>query len=172
MNLEYYPRLYMLREHAPGAAVPGTCSWSIILGQNLTAACRKFPGEYSNYFLTDCAAWGLKPPTDIRFLSLKNRLNRHFVVVVVFFPKLFRKSRPYILKGFSASTDFTIFSQILWNGTARPSLKDFFSMAMDFGEKVTHLGGTSPQAYALTCKYPGVRSAPERLSSPDHILLI
>ena len=61
-------------------------------------------GGYSNYFLTECAARGLKPLSIFKdFSRSKKRLNRHFF-------RNFRKSRP-ISKGFSASktADFRFF---------------------------------------------------------------
>ena len=90
-------------------------------------ACRAKPpgGGFSNYFLTECAARGLPPlPISKDFVFTKKWMNRHFF-------RNFRKSRPiskrFIYLFFTLKmTDFTIFSQILWNGT---SFKDIFDQS-------------------------------------------
>ena len=103
---------------------------------NSASLAHQLPEGYSNHFLTECAARGLKP------LPISNGWIDEFF-------RNFRKSR-LISKGVSASktADFAIFSQILWNETLQIG---FFWPKWDpclriFGEKVTHLGGTSPHA--------------------------
>ena len=82
-------------------------------------------GGFSNYFLTECAARGLPPlPISKDFVFTKKWMNIHFF-------RNFRKSRPiskrFIYLFFTLKmTDFTIFSQILWNGT---SFKDIFDQS-------------------------------------------
>ena len=108
------------------------------------------PGGYLNYFLTRCAARGLKPlPISKDFSPSKNSWFNSF-----FFSKNFRKLGA-ISKGFSTSkmADFSILAIFVkWD----PLLRFFFFLEKwdpclrIFAEKVTHLGGTSP--YALTCE--------------------
>ena len=70
---------------------------------------------YSNYFLTECAAQGLKPiPISTQELfSLKKGVNKQF------FFKIFANWNPFlrVILPESKMVDFTIFSQIMWNGT-------------------------------------------------------
>ena len=101
----------------------------------------KPPGGYLIYFLTGCAARGLKPlPISKDFSCSKNGW-----IDTVFF-RNFRKSRP-ISKGFSASkpaADFTNFSEILWNGTLKgfswpkwdPCLRIFGEKSNPFGRHI------------------------------------
>ena len=70
------------------------------------------PGGYSNYFLTECVAWGLKPlPISKDFSHSKKWLNIQFF-------RNFHKSRP-ISKAFLLQKWLILpfFLQILWNGT-------------------------------------------------------
>ena len=107
-------------------------------------------GVLELFFEGVCGARSENPTHIQGFFSLKKWLNRQF------FSKFFQKMRP-ISKSFSTSkmADFTIFSQILWNGIL---LSGFFWPKWDpclriFCEKVTpNSGGTSP--YALACKHP------------------
>ena len=53
--------------------------------------------------------------------------------------------------------DFTFFCFAIfvkWDSLVRIFLTKMGPMSEDFGEKVTHFGGTSP--YALTCEHPPI----------------
>ena len=104
-------------------------------------------GGYSYYFLTECAARGSKPlPIFKDFSHSKNGWLDSF--------RNFCKLRP-ISKGFLSQKRLIL--QFVRNFCKMgPSSMIFLTIVGPylriFGEKVSHLGGTSP--YALTCEYP------------------
>ena len=108
------------------------------------------PGGYSNYFLMKCAAQGLKPlPLSKDFSHSKNGWIDSFLK--------FSQNRDPFLRVFLPQKWLILqfFRKFCEMGH---SSKYFFFTKMGpmclriFGEKVTHLDGTSP--YALTCEYP------------------
>ena len=116
------------------------------LKQNL-GNCRGGGGggeEYSNYFWTDCAAQGLKPlPISYDFSQSKSGwIDTFFEIFANRYPFL----RVFLPQKWLILHSFCIFCEM------GPSSKDFLWPNWDpclriFGQKVTHLGGTS--LYAL-----------------------
>ena len=116
-------------------------SWRIVVEE---------PGVYWNYFLMGVQSEVLNPYPFLRIFSLKKWLIWQFF-------QNFCKSEP-ISKGFFLAQKQLILLFFHCNfGEMQTSLKDFLKIKMDpctrnFGEKLTHLGGTS--LYALICEYP------------------
>ena len=115
------------------------------------------PGGTQIIFLAGCAAQGLKPlPLCKDFSPPKNDWFDCF-------SEIFANWDPFLRVFTSKTAGFSIFFTILviWDPLLRIFWPKLNLCLRIFGEKVTHLGSTSP--YALTSEYPPPPPGPARL---------